>query len=281
MTPTAVGLGVGSALSWGVSDFGGGLASRRTAPLATVVVSQVVGVSVGLAVIAVLGERFPGLEATGWAMVGGIATFISLVCFYGSLASGAMGLAAAVTGVVGAGIPVVAGALTGDRLRPTDAAGIALALVAVVLVSRPANDIGIGRRSLALALIAGVGAGVFFIVMGRSLSAGGETWWPVATCRATALVLAVVTTVVLRRTRATARGASPLMGVIGLADLAGTALFVMAGAQGVLSIAAVVSSQYPAVTAVLARVILKEHLAPSHLAGIVLALIAIALIALP
>lgn len=210
-----------------------------------------------------------------------MAAFISLVSFYRSLAFGAMGLAAAVSGVIGAGLPVVVGAITGDQLRPTDGLGIALALVAVVLVARPANDIGIGRESLPFAILAGLGAGVFFIAMGRSQSAGAETWWPVATSRATVLVLAVVTTFALRRMSATVRSASPLMAVIGLTDMAGNAFFVASSGLGALSVSAVVSSQYPAVTAVLARVLLKERLAPSHVAGIVLALTAIALIALP
>ena len=61
----------------------------------------------------------------------------------------------------------------------------------------------------------------------------------------------------------------------------GSAFFVSSDAHGALSVAAVVSSQYPAITAVLARVILNERLARPHIAGIVLALIAIALIALP
>ena len=281
MTPAGVGFGVGAAVSWGVSDFGGGLASRRAAPLATVVVSQAVGVSVAIAVLVLVGERFPGSAPIGWAIVGGTAAFISLVTFYRSLATGAMGLAAAVAGVLGAGLPVVAGALTGDRLEPTDMAGIALALVAVVLVSRPANDVGIGRESLALALVAGIAAGFFFIAMGRSTSAGGETWWPVATSRATVLVLALAATVMLRKTGTTVRSIGPLVAFVGLADMLGSAFFVSSDAHGALSVAAVVSSQYPAVTAILARVVLKEHLARTHVAGIVLALVAIALIALP
>ena len=175
----------------------------------------------------------------------------------------------------------MAGALTGDQLRPTDVAGIAFAFVAVVLVARPANDIGIGRASLGMALLAGVAAGIFFIAMGRSTAAGGETWWSVATSRATVLILAVATTVVLRRTGTTIRSIRPLMALVGVADMLGSALFISSNAEGTLSVAAVVSSQYPAVTTVLARLILNERLAPAHVAGIVLALIAIALIALP
>ena len=276
-----MGYGLGAAVSWGASDFSGGLASRRVAPLAAVVVSQVVGVSVSVAILAVSAERYPGSESILWAFVAGGAAFVSLVTFYASLASGAMGLAAAVAGVVGAGLPVVAGALTGDRLKPTELIGIALALIAVVLVSRPAGDLGIGRRALVLALLAGVAAGVFFMAMGRSAAVGGSTWWSLVASRAIVCTMAVVATVALRRTRATVRGASPLMVFVGLVDLAGLVFFLSSAARGTLSIAAVVSSQYPAVTTVLARVVLNERLARPHIVGIVVGLIGIALIALP
>jgi drug/metabolite transporter (DMT)-like permease len=246
-----------------------------------VVVSQSVGVAAAVAILALTGERYPGVVPIGWAFVSGVSAFISLVAFYRSLAFGAMGLAAALTGVIGAGFPVVVGAITGDQLRPTDALGIALALVAVVLVARPAADIGIGRESLPYAIVAGLGAGVYFLTLGRSTSAGAETWWPVVASRATVLVLAFASSVVLRRMRATARSANPLMAVIGLTDMAGNAFFIASSGLGTLSVAAVVSSQYPAVTAILARVLLKERLARPHVAGIVLALVAIALIALP
>jgi len=281
VTPTGVGFGVGAALSWGVSDFNAGLASRRATPLSTVVVSQTVGVTVAIILLGSLGERYPGGEPIGWAVVAGVAAFVSLVSFYRSLTFGAMGLAAALTGVIGAGFPVVIGAITGDRLRPTDVVGIAVALVAVVLVARPANDIGIGRGSLPFALLAGLGAGVFFIAMGRSTAAGGETWWPVAISRGIVLGLALITTVGLRRATTTVRSATPLMAVIGVGDMLGTALFVASTGLGALGVSAVVASQYPAVTAVLARVLADERLAPTHVAGIVLALVAIALIALP
>ena len=125
-------------------------------------------VALVLAILALVGERFPGPSPMVWATTSGIAGFISLTCFYRALSIGAMGLVAAVSGVIGAGIPVVVGFLTGDRLDPTDVIGIVLALVAVALVTRPADDVGIGREGLGLALVAGTMAGIFFIAMGRS-----------------------------------------------------------------------------------------------------------------
>ena len=116
MTPTGVGFGVGAALTWGVSDFSAGVASRRATPLGTVAVSQTVGVTVAFVALTLLGERYPGGEPIGWSIVAGVAAFVSLVSFYRSLTYGAMGLAAALTGVIGAGFPVVIGSITGDRL---------------------------------------------------------------------------------------------------------------------------------------------------------------------
>lgn len=281
MNLTGVGFGIAAAVCWGVSDLGGGIASRRWTPLATLVISQAVAVALVLAILALVGERFPGPSPMVWATTSGIAGFISLTCFYRALSIGAMGLVAAVSGVIGAGIPVVVGFLTGDRLDPTDVIGIALALVAVALVTRPADDVGIGREGLGLALVAGTMAGIFFIAMGRSATDGGETWWPLLASRGTIFVLAAVATTVLRRWRSTAASASPLMAGIGIADLGGTAFFVLSNAQGALSVAAVLSSQYPAVTTVLARIVIGERLARTHVVGVIVALVAIGLIAWP
>ena len=109
MNLAGVALALGAALCWGVSDLGGGIASRRSTPLATLVVSQSAAIVLALAVVAISNERYPGLGPLSWAIVSGVAGFIALTCFYRALATGAMGLAAAVTGVIGAGIPVVAG----------------------------------------------------------------------------------------------------------------------------------------------------------------------------
>ena len=281
MNLAGVALALGAALCWGISDLGGGIASRRSTPLATLVVSQSAAIVLALAVVAISNERYPGLGPLSWAIVSGVAGFIALTCFYRALATGAMGLAAAVTGVIGAGIPVVAGIVGGDRLEPLDLIGIALALLAVILVTRPAQDAGMGRSGLALSITAGTAAGLFFLTIGHSVAEGGGTWWSLAASRGTLLLLAVVATIVTRRTRSTIASASPLMAGIGLADLSGTALFVLSSSHGALSVAAVVSSQYPAVTAVLARVVIGERLARTHAVGVGVALVAIALIAWP
>lgn len=281
MSPTGVGFGLGAAASWGLADFGGGIASRRTAALATVVLSQAAGLVIAVAILLVVGEPAPAAAAMLWAVAGGCGAFVALSSLYRALTIGSMGLVASIVAVVGAGIPVVVGVLTGDRLKATDVAGIAIALVAVALVTRPSHHATMSRQGLGLALLAGVGAGGFFIAMGRCADDGGGTWWPVVVSRSATLVLALVLVTRSRGLAAAARGMSPIVVVTGFADVLGLAFFLLANAEGALSIAAVVGSQHPAATTILARLFLKERLGRTQVAGILAALVAIALIAAP
>jgi drug/metabolite transporter (DMT)-like permease len=281
MTPAGVGFGLGAAASWGSADFCGGIASRRASPLATVVLSQAIGLAVAVALLLAVGEPAPSGAALLWAALGGCTGFAGLVCLYRGMASGAMGLVASIAAVVAAGLPVVVGAFTGDRLRPVDMAGIVLALVALVLVTRPSRHASLRREGLVLAVLAGLGAGCFFIAMGRALDAGSGPWWLIVASRGMSLALALVLVTATGGLRTIARSLSPVMFGVGLFDVAGTAFFLLASTQGALSIAAVLASQHPAAVTILARLILRERLAGIQVVGIVAALVAIALIASP
>jgi drug/metabolite transporter (DMT)-like permease len=276
-----VGAGVGAAACWGAADFGGGFLSRRARPLATVVVSQLASLLVAVAIVAVIGEPLPGAVALGWASLAGASGFVALVSLYRALATRTMGPVSAVATLVGVALPVVIGLITGDRLRPTDLLGIACAVVAIALVTRPSGGIRIGRSGVGLAVLSGIGAGGFFVCMGQSAAAGGTTWWPLIAGRATSVLLALAMTVSLRQVRSTAGSASGAMALIGVIDMIGVVFFLFANAQGALGIAVVLSSQYPAVTMLLARVVLGQRLALVQVVGMAIALVGIGLIALP
>lgn len=281
MTPTGVGFGLATAVSWGSADFLGGSASRRTTPLATVVPSQAVALVIAIIVLVVVREPAPPVAALAWAGLAGCGAFVALSCLYRALVSGAMGLVASIAAVVGAGLPVIAGALLGERLSGADVMGIGLALVAIVLVTRPAEHSILTREGILLALLSGVGAGAFFIGMGQSADAGGGTWWPIALSHTTCLGLAVVVLASTGGLQRLPRSVLPTLVLIGVTDVLGAAFFLLANGQGSLSIAAVVASQHPAATAVLARIITNERLARAQVSGILLAMLAIALIAVP
>jgi drug/metabolite transporter (DMT)-like permease len=281
VTPTGVGYGLATAVSWGSADFLGGSASRRTTPLATVVPSQAVALVIAIVVLLVVREPAPPIAALIWAGLAGIGAFVALSCLYRALTTGAMGLVASIAAVVGAGLPVIAGAVFGDRLTTADIAGIGLALLAIVLVTRPVGPAVLTREGIILAILSGVGAGCFFIGMGQSADAGGGTWWPIALSHTTCLALAFVSLAATGGLQLPPRSVVPILAVIGLTDVLGSAFFLLANTQGSLSISAVIASQHPAATAVLARIITKERLARSQVAGILVALVAIALIAVP
>jgi drug/metabolite transporter (DMT)-like permease len=281
VNPTGIGFGLGAAATWGSSDFAAGVAGRRATPLATVVLSQAIGLAIAVAVLLIGGEANPGFPALGWAMLGGVCGVFCLVCLYRALATRPMGPVSAVATIVGVGLPVIVGAAAGDRLRPQDIAGIVFAVVAIVLVTRPNEEFRIDREGLLLALGSGIGAGGFYLAMGQSTDAGGATWWPLVAGRSTSLLLGILLTIGMRQAMPTIRSMSPIMAFIGLVDMGGTAFFLLANGQGALSLAVVVSSQYPAVTTILARVFLGQRLGRVQLAGIGAALVGIALISLP
>jgi drug/metabolite transporter (DMT)-like permease len=281
VTPAGAGFGLVTAVSWGTADFLGGSLSRRTTPLATVVPSQAVALVIAIVILVVVREPAPPLIALAWAGFAGCGAFVALSALYRALTTGAMGLVASLAALVGAGLPVVAGAIFGDRLSVADVIGIGLALIAIVLVTRPAGQSILSREGIVLAILSGIGAGCFFIGLGQSADAGGGTWWPIVLSHTTCLGLALVFLAATGGLQWPPRSVMPTLGLIGLTDVLGVVFFLLANTQGSLSIAAVIASQHPAATTVLARIITKERLARPQVAGILLALIAIALIALP
>jgi drug/metabolite transporter (DMT)-like permease len=281
LSPLGLLFGLASATSWGFADFGGGLSSRRANVIVATVVVQAVGLVLALAGALLAREIVPGPEAWAWAVAAGTAGFIGIVAFYQALAAGVMGLVAPLAAIIGVGMPVVVSLAAGEPASPTDAVGMVLALVAVVLVSRPAEDAGLGRHGLALALVAGLGFGGFFVCISQSTVAGGETWWPLVAAKGVSAGLAVLVALSTRRGRRYLRSVSPLMVASGVADLGGNLFFLLSRAQGTLGIASVVASQYPAITVILAAVVLRERLARIHVVGILTAMLGIVLIALP
>ncbi len=132
--------GLLSAIAWGGGDFGGGLLSRRTSVFGVVLVSQLVGMVVAIGLAVVRAEGLPTPADIGWSVLGGVVGGIGITALYHGLAVGRMGVVAPVTGVIAAIIPVVTGiVLEGwpDRLVLV---GIVVAIVAVVLVSRVADE---------------------------------------------------------------------------------------------------------------------------------------------
>jgi drug/metabolite transporter (DMT)-like permease len=249
--------------------------SRRTSVFGVALISQLVGtvVSVGLAVLRA--EGLPTATDVVWSILGGIAGGVGIMSLYRGLAVGRMGIVAPVTGVLAAIIPVVAGiVLEGwpDRLV---AIGIVVAIVAVVLVSRVADEGG-GRAGLGLAVLAGSAIGLFSVCIAQV--SDGHVFGPLSIVRTAEAILIVGVIAVTRSDWRPPRTLLPALVGIGVLDMVGNGAYILAVQSGALAVASVVSSLYPVTTVILATVFLRERVTRSHAVGIGLAALAIVLI---
>ncbi len=275
----AVTFGLLSALSWGAGDFNGGLATRKTSVVGVVFISHLAGwiLLAGLALIT--GEALPAAADMIWGAVAGLVGLIGLVALYRALASGHMGIAAPVSGVLTAALPVVFSIGTRGLPHAAQLVGFGLAFLAIWFVSFTRT----GRHeagNIGMALLAGCGFGIFFILLDQVQA--GAVFWPLVAARTVTTTVMAAVLLVNRRSNLLPNGRG-LLGLVLLSsvlDAAGNVFFLAAAQAGRLDIAAVVSSLYPASTLLLARFFLKETLSRMQLAGVLVALAAIVLITL-
>jgi drug/metabolite transporter (DMT)-like permease len=275
-------LALASSLSWGLSDFLGGFQSRRHALLAVLVLSQ--GVALAILIVAVLAgaPTEHDAAATAWAAgVGGLG-LLALVAFYRALSIGTMSVVAPIS-ATGVAIPVFVGLLSGERPGPLQVAGIVLACAGVILASReaPAADADTrrsGRVAIGLALLAAIGFGSFFAGIDRA-EESADVAWVLLSARTAAVVLLLAACAVVRPRLPSAPRALGPIAAIGVFDLLANLLFVLAAGRGLLSVVGVLGSLYPAVTVVLARVVLHERLTPTQNAGVVVTLVGVVALA--
>lgn len=278
----AVVLALCSAVVYGASDFLGGLASRRTSVFGVVALSQVVGLAALLLLLPWLGGPVDAADL-GWGAAAGLAGAAGLVVFFRTLAGGVMSVVAPVTAVTAAAVPVLVGLAGGDEIGAWAGAGIALALVAVVLVSAESGLSALRAArpaALAPALLAGSMFGLFFVLLDRTSGDAGLT--PLVTARIASVIFVVLIALAGRQSLRVTRSALPLVAVSGVGDMSANALFLLATqADGQLAITGVLASLYPVSTVVLAQVVLRERLVGAQVAGLLAAATAVVLITLP
>ncbi len=282
-----------AAVAYGVGDFLGGVAARRESPSAVVLWSHIVGLGMLVAVAPLIGgEPTPRAFAAGAAA--GILGGAGVALFYKGLAVGSMSVVAPIAALLSAAVPVVAGLASGERPSAAAGLGIALALGAVVLISREAAPDGTGtatpaasaapaahrRRqieALGLAVAAGLAFGLFFVAISH---AGDDTGvWPLVGARVASVSLFALLGAAKVTSAAPPRDAAAAAVGCGLLDAGANVLYVLALGHGLLSVVAVLTALYPAGTVLLARYVLGEHLTPVQRTGLGLAAVAAVLIA--
>jgi drug/metabolite transporter (DMT)-like permease len=271
-------LAFASSVTWGAGDFLGGLKSRQLPLLNVLVATQLTGLVLIGAYVAVRGEGLPGGDLALWAPLSGIAGAIGLAAFYRGLAVGNMGIVAPISATA-AVVPLAVGVAGGDRPAEFQYAGIALALTGVVLASRE-EVAGRGRatsRGAGLALLSALGFGLFFV--GMDHASDEDVGWAIMLNRVTSVSLLVAAFAVVRPSIAVRGADLPALLAVGTLDIAANAMFAVASTKGLVSLVSVVGSVYPITTAGLAAVVLRERPHRVALVGVVLALSGVALIA--
>ncbi len=278
---TAVLLALGAAVAYGLSDFVGGVSSKKASPWSVGLVALLAGGVVVLALSTVVDGSPTGTDLA-WACVAGVANGIGTGFLYRGLASGRMGVVAPVSGVGAALVPVVVGLATGERPSALVWLGILAALPGIWLVARsPELEDVAGdppRSGGALdGVLAGLGFGSLFAALAQIPESAG--FLPLALNQLVAAGVIVAMALVLRagwvpRERAAAFGA-----VSGVLGATATAAFLLATQSGLLTVTAVLASLYPAFTVLLAATILREHIHRAQAVGLVLCGLAVALVA--
>jgi drug/metabolite transporter (DMT)-like permease len=270
-------LALGAALAYGLSDFVGGLASRRTSawPVAFVCSAGALACSVLIALVTA-GHATSGDLA--WGALAGVGSGLGGSFLYRGLAAGRMGVVAPVSAVGAAILPVVVGVATGERPELLVWLGIAAAVPGIWLVSREPSSGGGLAAGLVDGVLAGLGFGLLFTAVGQIPEGAG--FWPLALAQVFALLAVVVAATALRaRWRPAARsevGGGLLAGA--LASAAALS-FLLATQSGLLTVAAVLTSLYPAFTILLAATVLREHIHRAQAVGLVFCGLCVALVA--
>jgi drug/metabolite transporter (DMT)-like permease len=314
----AVLLALASAAGFGGSDYAAGLAARRASVIRITILAEAVSVVFLILVLPLAGLRAPSVASLGWGAAGGLSGGLGALALYAGFRHAAFSVVGPLSAIGAAGFSVLAGLLLGERPGMLAMIGIALALPAIVGVSASPGSAGPGSASPGSAspgsgspgkfsagpagpdaegsgqagparsahhaagvtwgLAAGAGFAVLFIALNRA--GAGSGLWPVAAAQVAALIAVAVLGAATGQALLPPKRARWLATLTGLAGAAGTILYFYATHAGLLAVTAVLTSLYPAVTIVLARVFLGERLTAIRLAGLCLAAASVGLIAI-
>lgn len=275
-------LGSGAALFFGTADFLGGRAASQISAFRATALSAFAGLAV-LAIAIPLFEGTLSASAVLWGGIGGVVAAGTVVLLYASLAIGPMSILAPLTAVIAAIVPVVYGVTVGERLAPLGYLGLAIALVAVVLVGFTPHREALRPRPLGLLLAAGAGVsmGAGVIVLDRMPDDSGIL--PLVLSRVVSIAIMTLCILLAARRRSATdsgwRGGLRFGLAAGLFAATADVLMLTGVRLGDVSVIGVLVALCSAVTVALAAIVLRERLAPPQILGLVLALVAAALLA--
>jgi drug/metabolite transporter (DMT)-like permease len=275
---------------WGASDFSGGLGSRRANAFTLTAFSHVCAFALMIVIALAVHGEFPSRTSILWALVAGAVGGFSLAIFYRALAAGQMGVTAPIAALLGAAIPTLVDIAMEGAPSRWSIAGFVLAILAIWLITRPepvteASELARASSPLnasdrpagiGMAALAGVGFAGFYLCIHQ---ASGSPVWVAAISRVGSFTATAIAVVATRAPLAMDRPRVALGALAGCLDITASAFFIYASQRGRLDQAVVITSLYPAVTVLLARLVLKEHFTRWRFLGLLAALAAVPLIA--
>ena len=281
-----------AALAYGISDFLGGLASRRARAITVLLYSYPIGTAV-MAVPLAFDAGPVSASTLLWSIGGGAFGLVGVLLMYSAMAIAPLNVVSPITATCTAAVPVAGGVLIGERPSVQSWIGVVVGLGAIALVSRapdpdpeqhaPAQDrvdVRAGPRvstpAVLMALIAGVGFGAYFLCLAGADSDSGM--WPVVLARAAASLLCVLLVRAMGAPAVLPRSAVRLTLGVGVLDAAANAFFLLAARSGYLSLAGLLTSLYPAGTVALAVVLLRERTGALQRLGFGFAAVAVLLL---
>ena len=273
---TALLLALLSALGYGTSDFVGGVVSRRTSAWAVAFVVQ--GTSaMAFLVCAPWVPATPTSADLAWGVVAGVGSGVGISFLFRGFAAGRMSVVAPLSAVGAAVLPAVAGFALGERLGTLVLLGLVVAVPGIWLVSSGEDAPGerhgsstpsVVDRGVLDGCLAGVGFAVTFVALDQ-VEAGAGLWPLFAMQAASSASVPVLALLLGARVFPLPRAAwrawygGPIGAVAGLS-------FYLATSEGQLTVAAVLASLYPAVTILLAVLLLRERIGRGQLVGLLL-----------
>ncbi len=270
--------GLIAAVVWGSSDFSGGMAARKQNQFQVLVNTGIAGLVVILIALLFRKEGMLSTTSIFWSALAGFSGAFGIAALYRGLSLGNTASVAPAAAVISTGLPVVYSIITEGSPKVTQFIGFGLALVGIWLTTG-SDTIKAGekaRESIILSFIAGIGFSGFFIMIAQVEP--GKIFSPLLVSRIVSLSVAIVM-VSLQRISFPSLTSNPLALLAGFLDAGGNIFYLIAKQYTRLDVAVVLSSLCPAITVVLAAMIMKEHITRQHWMGVLVCLSAVALIA--
>jgi drug/metabolite transporter (DMT)-like permease len=279
--------GLISSASWGAADFIGGLASKRAGSIRVLYLAEIAGFIPFLILALVTGETVPPAGDLLWGAFASLIGLTGLVFLYRALAEGRMTIAAPVSGLLAAVIPVIFGFFALGAASTTTMIGFGLAFPAIWLISRtdstePRVSLPDASTpfsaSLRLPLLSGFFFGFYFIAIHQATLRA--FFWPLTAARFAGFLAMGLFALFTRQPAMPPRETWTLCILNGVIDIAGNGFYVLSAQAGRMDVAAVLGALYPASTVLLAWIFLKERISLVQTLGIVCAFVAIVLFTL-